>query len=280
MTDAKHGAISDEPHLAIDCYGPDAVRGDLMGTGRSLMSIPKRTVDIWILPTGSLPDSAVERFREYLSRDEQGRADRFATEQLRFSFIQTRGVLRVLLGHYLGVGPKAVSIKYGPKGKPFVALGTDNTDLRFNTAHSRDLSLVALAKGCELGIDIEAIRPLSDPLSIADRFFCPEEASQLALLSGSLREQAFYRCWTRKEAYVKATGDGLSTRLDTFRVTLQPGESVRFLHVNGDATEARAWTLHDLVLPNLYLGALAYRDRRRPIRLFALPGPAHVLDTA
>jgi 4'-phosphopantetheinyl transferase len=164
--------------------------------------------------------------------------------------------------------PKEVPLGYGPNGKPFVQL---DTKLQFNTSHSHDLALLAFTNGCELGIDIEKVRPLPDMLSIANQFFCPEEALQLASLPDNLREQAFYLCWTRKEAYVKTIGDGLSALLNMFHVTLQPDEPARFVHINRDQSEASMWNLHDVLLPEPYAGALAYRDQVRPIQLFSVP---------
>jgi 4'-phosphopantetheinyl transferase len=248
-----------------------------METKRYSLSLPGRMIHVWITPIGPSSDSKVDRFREYLSVDEQDRAERFATDRLRCSFIQARGTLRTLLGRYLGIKPKEVPLSYGPNGKSYVQL---NTALRFSTSHSHNLALFAFTNGCELGVDIEEVRPLNDMLSIANQFFCPEEASQLASLPDNLRERAFYLCWTRKEAYVKAIGEGLSTPLNMFRVTLQPGEPVRFLHINSDSTAAGMWNLHNFLLPESYAGALAYRDRVRPVNVFSVLSSAHVHESA
>ncbi len=248
-----------------------------MKTERPSLSLPERTIHVWITPIGPSSESEVERFRECLSFDELSRAEKFATDRLRCSFVQARGALRTLLGGYLGMRPKEVPLRYGPNGKPFVHL---DTALHFNASHSHDMTLLAFTNGCELGIDIEEVRPLNDLLSIANQFFCAEEASQLASLPDNLRDRAFCLCWTRKEAYVKTNGEGLSTPLNMFRVTLQPGEPARILHINEDPTEASMWNLHDLILPKPYVGALAYRDRVRPIRIIPLFTAAHVYKSS
>src|SRR5208282_2181592 len=119
--------------------------------------------------------------------------------------------LRVLLGHYLGVAPGGIEFSYGPKGKPRLAAPVD---VRFNISHSGGLALFAFTLDCEIGVDVEHIRPLRDMQEIASRFFCAEEATELMSLPAHGREQAFYLCWTRKEAYLKAVGEGLSEPID------------------------------------------------------------------
>jgi len=106
--------------------------------------------------------------------------------------------------------------------------------------------------------------------SISTRFFCAAETSELLSLSSANRLPAFFRCWTRKEAYIKATGDGLSMPLDRFQVTLIPGDAARFVHIGNDREAAQSWALHHLDLAPQYIGALAYRDKPRPIKLPAL----------
>ncbi len=168
----------------------------------------------------------------------------------------------MLLGRYLNVPPANIQFKYGSKGKPtLTVLETVN----FNASHSGDLAVFAFTEHCKVGIDVEQIRPLPDMQNIADRFFCSEEAVELMSLNANERKHAFFLCWTRKEAYIKAIGDGLSTPVDNFRVTIQPGQPARFIHVNQDANAANDWKLYDLQLAPNYAAALAYRDGERRV---------------
>ena len=127
-------------------------------------------------------------------------------------------------------------------------------------------------------MDIERVRPLKDMTKVASRFFSREEAAELLSLPPDEREPAFFSCWTRKEAYVKAVGNGLSIPLDSFRVTLRPGQPARFLHLDHDASLAQSWTLHNLEVTSGYAAALAYRDAPRPVHLQPLQGMEELLS--
>jgi 4'-phosphopantetheinyl transferase len=179
----------------------------------------------------------------------------------------------MLLGQYLGVRPATIQVNYGSKGKP--TLGETGA-VEFNASHSDGLAVFAFTFDCEIGIDVEQIRSLPDMQQIANRFFCAEEATELMLLPESERQRAFFRCWTRKEAYIKTTGEGLSTPLDGFRVTLQPEVPARLVHVQHDLSAANRWTLHDLELTPAYAGALAYCEAPRPVLLFPIIEPARL----
>jgi 4'-phosphopantetheinyl transferase len=233
-----------------------------------------RTVHVWPVSTLA-PDAAVERFRPLLAPDETDRAGRFRFERLQRSFILARGALRVLLGRYLNTAPGEIDFSYGVKGKP--ALAAPNR-LQFNASHSGDLALFAFTTDCEVGVDVEAIRPMRDIEDVAKRFFCAEETAELRSLPDGQREHGFFLCWTRKEAYIKATGDGLSTPLDAFRVSLRPGEAAALVHLERDPIAAQAWTLHDLTPAHGYAAALAYRDSPRPLETFPFLNPKQLLD--
>jgi 4'-phosphopantetheinyl transferase len=215
------------------------------------------------------------RFDPVLATDEKERARRFRFDHLRQSFVITRGVLRCLLARYVGLDPAELRFACGPKGKPALASAAG---IEFNATHSGGSALFAFATGCQVGIDLELMRPIAGAQDLADRFFCPEEAAEIRSLPPGERERAFFRCWTRKEAYIKAIGDGLSAPLDGFRVALRPGEAARLVHIAHDTDAAAAWTLDDLGPAAGYLAALAYRDRRRSVSTFALDDPARLLD--
>jgi 4'-phosphopantetheinyl transferase len=199
-----------------------------------------------------------------LSPQEQDRAARFRFEALRNSFILRRGALKLLLGRYLDICPDVVQFRYSGNQKPAIA---PEHRLKFNASHSGGLTVFAFTLDREIGIDVEHIRPVPDMAGIAKRFFCPEEAAELISLTGREQERAFFLGWTRKEAYVKALGSGLSEPLDSFRVTISPAAPAGFVHIAHDADAAKLWTLHDLALAPEYAGALAYADAPRPLRL-------------
>jgi 4'-phosphopantetheinyl transferase len=210
------------------------------------------------------PEPIVQEFLGTLSADEQSRAGRFRFEHLRSRFILSRGALRRLLGHYVGCRPKDLAFRYQPKGKPAIA---GSAPLQFNASHSADLGLYAFTSGCEIGVDVEHVRAISDMEEIADRFFCPAESAELLSLSAENRGQAFFRCWTRKEAYIKAVGDGLSMSLDSFQVSLLPGDPARFVHIGHEPRAAKSWMLHHVDPAPGYVGAVAYEGASRPLTL-------------
>jgi len=237
------------------------------------MKLDHRDVQVWALRTGT-SSGVVEQFLQVLTPDEADRAGRFHFDRDRRSFVIARGALRMLLGSYLGIAPESVPFKYGSKGKPALA---QTSTLEFNASHSGGLAVFAFTDGCELGIDVEQIRPIPDGIAIAHRFFSSEEVSDLLALPVKEQERAFYLCWSRKEAYIKATGDGLSTPLDQFRVTLTPDRPVRFVHLGHSTAAAERWTLHDLQIDPGYAAALAYPDAKRPVSVSPLIEPEELL---
>ena len=209
--------------------------------------------------------SLCEKFMPLLADNERERATRFRFDHLRYSFVIRRAVLRCLMGRYLGLNPAEVEFCYGSRGKPSVA---SEFGIEFNTSHSVGLVVAAFAAGTPLGVDVELIHRMADADDIPKRFFCTEEADELAALALGQRDAAFFSCWTRKEAYLKAIGDGLAAPLDGFRVTVRPGDSARFVHISKESGAAAEWNLEDLRLAHGYKAALAYRGRPRAVRLF------------
>jgi 4'-phosphopantetheinyl transferase len=224
------------------------------------MRLGPRELEVWgVWLTDS--DASHAYYRSTLSVDELRRAERFRFEKLRHSFTLSRGALRILLAYYLGFPPNEIELIGGPKGKPAIR---DSSKIAFNISHSGQMALYAFTVGCEVGVDVEQVRTLDDPESIAARFFSGAEASELLSLEPSERGQAFFRCWTRKEAFIKAIGDGLAIPLNRFQVTLLPGVPPRFVRIASEMGTADDWTLDHLNLAPGYIGALAYRDTRRP----------------
>jgi 4'-phosphopantetheinyl transferase len=214
--------------------------------------LSKAEVHIWRAFL-DLPPAQICSLELLLSPDERGRAERFRFERDRRRFIAGRGVLRILLGRYTGVEPDRIAFGYGAFGKPYWAgsgepaacAGRASLEdaLRFNLAHSGDVALYVLAYGREVGIDLEHIRPMPDAAQIARQFFSPFEFETWQALPEAQKQEAFFNCWTRKEAYLKATGDGMARPLDSFDVSLVPGQAARLLSVDGQRDEARRWSL-------------------------------------
>jgi 4'-phosphopantetheinyl transferase len=220
------------------------------------------------------PDPVVARFASLLTPDERGRAGRFRFKHLRRSFTLARGALRILLGRYLNIDPAAIRFVYGEKGKPRLA---EPSRIRFNASHSGDLALYAFTPDCEVGVDVEKFRPMTDLREIAARFFCAEEAAELMQVPEEQRGPAFFRCWTRKEAYIKAIGDGLSVPLDAFAVSLRAGDPAQIIHIGRDAAAAAAWTLENLEPAPDYAAAVAYRDAPRVLRVEPVVEPNGII---
>ena len=190
-----------------------------------------------------------------LSADERERVRRFHFERDRSRWLAGRGCLRMLLGRYFCVPPETLSFDYGPFGKPRL-IGL-KTPLQFNASHSGDILLIAVTLDRAVGIDVERIRSDLSVLEIAERFFSPRERSALAAMPDALRTDAFFDCWTRKEAYIKARGEGLSLPLDGFDVAFGPGEPAKLLATRPDAAEACRWRLCELDVADGYKAALA-----------------------
>ena len=159
-----------------------------------------------------------------LAGDERARAARFIFERDHDRYVAARGILRNLLGRYLGCAPQTIEFVYGVRGKPAVAGPGSQPATCFNLSHSQGLTVLAIGKEREIGIDVELMRPEFAGEEIAKRYFSAKEIAELSRLPAELRTEGFFLCWTRKEAYIKATGDGLHIPLESFDVSLTPGE--------------------------------------------------------
>jgi len=219
-------------------------------------------VHAWFATLEAAPEE-IDRFRGLLAADELARADRFHFDRDRNRYIAGRGILRTLLASYLRADAKALSFIYGEHGKPGLPAG----DLRFNLSHSHGHALYAFTQGREIGCDIEMLRGDVLRERIAERFFSPAETAALMALPPQQRTQGFFNCWTRKEAWIKARSHGMSIPLDSFDVTLAPGEPARLLAVRPDVAEASRWTLHALDAPEGFAAAIAVEGE--PVRIVA-----------
>ena len=230
---------------------------------RSLTEIPvlgRDDVHVW---RASLERSASEirDFRCNLDADEQSRAEQFHFEKDRAHFVVARGVLRAILGRYLNQAPKSLSFCYSSHGKPALAGKSEGDATCFNVSHSHGLCLYAVARGLEVGIDLERIRSDLALAEIAERYFSPREVALLRAIPAEMQRQAFFRIWTRKEAYIKARGEGLSLLGAELDLPLAPGEADEMLGAQRDQSEASRWSLQVLDPGHGYAAALAVQAR-------------------
>lgn len=230
---------------------------------------------LWIVRLEASEDNFA-RCRSWLSPEEIVRAERFHFDRHRRVFALGRAALRALLGSYLGIDREELRFVYGTQGKP--ALADSACPLRFNVSNSGNLAAYAFTTACEIGVDIEMHRALHDFENIARRFFSAEETAELLELPEAEKTTAFFHCWSRKEAYIKAMGGGLSIPLDSFRVTLQPGVAARMVSLGGSEDAARGWTLHDFDPAPDCAGAIAYPDGLRHIHAGPVVGFDELLD--
>ncbi len=222
-----------------------------------------REVHLWYADLIRPPEAVAELGR-LLAPDEEARAGRFRFEKHRRRFIVRRGLLRRLLGAYLGREGASLEFSYGERDKPAVAAESRREPaarLEFNLSDSEDLVAYAVARGVEIGVDVEVLRPMPDALSISESFFSEPERVDLRSVPASTREETFFNCWTRKEAYLKAIGEGLAEPLDSFSVSLVPGEEARFLDFRSEAEDPETWSLFHLRPTRDSVGALALRRR-------------------
>ncbi|HLF24976.1 MAG TPA: 4'-phosphopantetheinyl transferase superfamily protein [Anaerolineae bacterium] len=235
------------------------------------LTLAGRELHVWRI---RLEGSAAARpqLAHTLSADEHRRAARFYFEKDRRHFIASRGALRCLLSRYLHIPPERLQFRYGAHGKPALAPERGGDALHFNVSHSHGLALCAFAYAQDIGVDLEYVHPLDDLEPIAQRFFSAYESSRLLALLPAQRLEAFYNCWTRKEAYIKACGAGLAYALNRFDVSLAPGEPAQILSIDGSASKAARWFLQALTPAPDYAAAVAVEGQGWHIQCWQWPG--------
>lgn len=219
-------------------------------------------VHVWSLRL-DLPEAAHDRLARVLSAEEASRAERFVAAADRRRYEAARGLLRVVLSGYVGRPPEGLALETGAGGKPRLA---DRTGPRFNLSRAGALGLVAVSADREVGVDIEEVRDPGDLEALAETSFSPGERAALAAVPAPERCLAFFAGWTRKEAFLKALGVGLSRPLDSFDVSLAPGEPARLLRVQGAPDAPERYTLRALQPEPGYVGAVAIEGRGVTIR--------------
>ena len=192
---------------------------------------------------------------KFLSQEERVRARRFHFDRDRNRFTRCRSWLRMVLGGYLGLDPATVRFEYGARGKPSVARDQNANSLHFNLAHSGDFGLLGVAVGRRVGVDIEQVDRLRDHIQVAERYFSRREAADLRALPPALQREGFAACWTRKEAFIKALGLGLSLPLSDFSVAVHPHEVPAIHELPADQQDVN-WSVQDLPAPEGYRAAL------------------------
>lgn len=244
------------------------------------LALPPGEIHLWMVALDADP-AVVDSLARSLAADELERAARFRFDRHRRQYMVGRGALRALLGGYLGLTPGEVRFAYGPRGKPFLSVSTAPASsatgasaappaggLHFNLSNSHELALVGFLRGAEIGVDVEFLKPMPDLAQIAERFFSASERTALRQLPEDQKQEGFFNCWTRKEAYLKAVGEGLAAPLDSFDVTLVPGEPPRMLTLRGDADRAAGWCFRCFRPAPDYIGALAVEGGALPVRTF------------
>jgi 4'-phosphopantetheinyl transferase len=221
-------------------------------------TLPDDEVHLWRIDLAAVAP-AEKRWQKILSPDERARAARFHFERDRQHFTAARALLRTILAGYVGAEPEDLAFHYSEKEKPSLNSQTSHDPVEFNVSHSGTAALLAFARGRALGVDIEIIRDDFDPTALSDRFFSHHEQSQLASLDPSEKYSGCLRCWTRKEAYIKAVGTGLSLPLDQFDVSLRPGDEDALLATRPEAAEAAHWSLREVPVGEGYIAALCVR---------------------
>lgn len=223
------------------------------------LSLLPKEVQLWRVDLEAICGDE-SRWQQLLSPDESARASRFHFPTDRQYYVASRALLRIILGGYLATDPNALKFAYSKKEKPSLE-GDAGGDITFNISHSGGIALFAFTRQREIGVDVERVRRDFDVEAIAGRFFSASEQEQLATVPPQERADAFFRCWTRKEAYIKATGDGLSLPLRQFDVSLAAGQQNALLATRPDDSETEHWLLCEVPAGTGYIGALCVRGR-------------------
>jgi 4'-phosphopantetheinyl transferase len=213
-------------------------------------------VHLWRLRL-MLGEADLERMAKTLASDEISKANRFRFERDRRRFIAARGQLRTILGRYFAISPYALQFSYGAHGKPWISEPVQARALRFNLSHSGEFALIAIVLDRDLGVDLEEVQALDDAERIAGQFFSRCENEALREVPAAERLEAFFECWTLKEAFLKATGEGLSRPTQSFDVAFGHRQPARLLRVDDVSEEASRWSLMGFVPAVGYAGGLA-----------------------
>jgi len=240
----------------------------LRGTARVGWLLPSEHIDVWRIHL--LPHRSHDVSESVLSPDEIARAQRFRFARDRQRFVECRSAIREILGRYLKIAAQEIRFRHEANGKPEIIETQNPQRLRFNISHSSDLAVMAVVAGSAIGTDIEKIRPDVECLQLAKRFFSEREFRTLQSLPADEKQRAFFACWTRKEAFIKAIGDGLSFPLSGFSVSVMPDAPAELQEVEEDSSAISRWALMNLELEGGYIGALAVEGSARQVHFCSL----------
>jgi 4'-phosphopantetheinyl transferase len=216
--------------------------------------LSRQDVHIWRAVL-DLPSKNVQELKGSLSIDERMKAEHFTFERYKSQFIAARGILRLILACYLSVEPGVIRFCYEKDGKPRLQNAFGKTGIQFNLSHSEGLALYVFTRDHEVGVDVEYMREISEMEQIVEQFFSVRERVFFGALPTSEKQETFFNWWTRKEAFTKATGEGLSYPLDRFDVSAAPGKSVELLRTVGGAKEGPRWSMWDVRPAEGFAGA-------------------------
>ena len=222
------------------------------------VSLSEKVVHLWRIELNQ-SDGLVSRMRQMITADEIERANRLRYYRDQRRYILAHAALRQILAGYIQVYPQQIVFRSTAFGKPHLA-GSQADQLYFNLSHSGEIALLGVACRPQIGVDVETIRPIDDLMSLARNCFSTNEYQQLDVLSDSQKLAVFFTIWTRKEAFIKAIGDGLSYPLDQFEVSTHLEEPSRIVQVAGSIHEAQTWTLQAVQPAHGYAGAIAIRE--------------------
>jgi 4'-phosphopantetheinyl transferase len=229
---------------------------------KNRISIPADLIHIWLIQLSHIDDPSTLD-KDMLSDQEFESLRKFHFERDRRRYLVSHCALRIILARYLGIAPSQVQYQYSTKGKPSLI---KPSGVYFNLAHSHEIALVAVAAHEEIGVDVEIIRPIEDIDQLARTCFSPREFQEFTQTSPSASQRAFFNGWTRKEAYIKAVGDGLSHPLDQFDVSLLPSDTPLLKSITGRPDVANQWTLQDIQLEAEYTAAFAVKANQVNVR--------------
>lgn len=218
-----------------------------------------------------VPAARLRTLRQTLDADERMRATRYRFQSDRARYIATRGLLRTILSRYLPSEPSTLRFVCNRYGKPFLIGGREAGSLHFNVSHSHGLAIFAVTRAREVGVDLEYIRADVPHERIVDQFFSPEEVRVFSAVPTCARRDAFFACWTRKEAYIKARGMGLSLPVDRFDVSVAPGAPPALLGTREAGEDPARWSLYDLAPGHGYAAALAVAGQTLCLRYWHWP---------
>ncbi len=226
--------------------------------------ILKTEVHIWFINLNKTIE-VIDSLKQFLSENEISKASKFRFEKDKNCSIITRGALRYLSGKYLKMNPENIIFKYGDHGKPNLDM---KTDLKFNVSHSGNLAVIGFVLKNDIGVDIEQLKYDFEVMDIVNNYFSQHEIETLKKLPIEEQTNGFYRCWTRKESFIKAKAKGLSFPLDSFSVDIKSDEETELLETKWDKNEKDLWKLFSFSPIENYIGAVSVNGHIQSVKYF------------